>query len=386
MISISRLVGLAAIAILSTSAAFAQVPDRIGMFGHIDGRWMWLGGSGLQIDSGTPPQVSNGPGGQVMLGYKFDPNWDVALAGDIQQLFTEVTRFRGGTLAVDTTHQHVDLEVGYSKDRWRLSAGLRGIHYLQHANYNTPAVAGYDQREMYGIGPKLGAGVRLPLSPGWALLAEADFALVYTSYADTGGGAVIANGNYAQFVPQFDAELGVNWRTHDDLSVTVGPRIATSFNTAIADYGSRQGTLLEYGPFVRIAYNFGGGIRPLATATTAAAGDSPVAAAPDYLVFFDSDERHIPLVAAGAIGQAARDARRGRPVIIQTTGHADEAGDAAYNEALSRRRAQAVRDELVRQGLPRENIAVIRRDECERRVQTAAALGDARTGLVQISF
>jgi hypothetical protein len=67
-----------------------------------------------------------------MLGYKVDSHWDLALAGDIQQLFTEVTRFRGGTLAIDTTDQHVDLEVGYSEDRWRLDGGLRGIHYLRY--------------------------------------------------------------------------------------------------------------------------------------------------------------------------------------------------------------------------------------------------------------
>ena len=354
------------------------------MFGYIDGRWIWLGGNGLQANSGGRQQATNGPGGQLMLGYKFASNWDVSLAGDIQQLFTDVTQFRGGTLAIDTTHQHVDLEVGYSENWWRLSGGLRGIHYLQRANYYGPGFVGYDLREMYGIGPMVGGGALFPISSDWAVIADADVAFVYTSYADTGNGMLMNNGSYSQFVPQFDAEVGVAWHTQGALSVTIGPRIATSFNTAIAVDGSHQGTLLEFGPFIRVSYNFGGRVRM--HASPVAATEAPIAIATTHQVFFGFDDSDISPVASGAIEQAASDARRGRPATIQMTGPGEGVGDPTYNLALSRRRANAVRDELARHGVSLEQIVVVDRRECEPLIATAAGSRDPKSVRVQIAY
>jgi hypothetical protein len=110
--------------------ARAQVPDQQGFFGHIDGRWMWLGGDKITSSAGTAP-ITDGPGGQMLIGYKLDPHWDVALAGDVQGLLGTLTKFQNGTLSVDTNHQHFDLELGYSSGWWRVNAGLRGIHYKQ---------------------------------------------------------------------------------------------------------------------------------------------------------------------------------------------------------------------------------------------------------------
>ena len=66
--------------------------------------------------------VTNGPGGQIMIGYKIDPYWDVALAGDVQGLLSHLTKFQNGTLSVDTNHQHFDLELGYSRGWFTLSS------------------------------------------------------------------------------------------------------------------------------------------------------------------------------------------------------------------------------------------------------------------------
>ena len=43
---------------------------------------------------------------------------------------------------------------------------------------------------------------------------------------------------------------------------------------------------------------------------------------------------------------------------ISVNGHTDDVGTAAYNKALSERRAQAVRDYLVQAGLPPEILSV----------------------------
>ena len=45
-------------------------------------------------------------------------------------------------------------------------------------------------------------------------------------------------------------------------------------------------------------------------------------------------------------------------VRVMVTGHTDTVGSDRYNQALSVRRAQAVKDEMVRQGLTNDSIAI----------------------------
>ena len=54
--------------------------------------WMWLGGDPVVTSQGSSSQSGNGPGGQMMLGYKISTNWDIALAGDVQGLMTQLIR------------------------------------------------------------------------------------------------------------------------------------------------------------------------------------------------------------------------------------------------------------------------------------------------------
>jgi OOP family OmpA-OmpF porin len=48
---------------------------------------------------------------------------------------------------------------------------------------------------------------------------------------------------------------------------------------------------------------------------------------------------------------------------ITATGHTDISGSAAYNLALSERRAAMVAEELIRQGVPARDIVTIGRGE-----------------------
>jgi outer membrane protein OmpA-like peptidoglycan-associated protein len=338
----------------------AQLADNNGFFAHIDGRWMWLGGDRISNTLVTDQRMTSGPGGQLMIGYKVADTWDVSLAGDVQTMITSVTQLQGGMLKTDLNHQHVDLEAGYSQGWWRLNAGVRVVHYLQTAVYNVPAFSGYDQREMYGIGPKAGFGARIGLGPQWAMVGGLNGALVYTSFADTGSGALTGLGAYWQLVPQVGAELGVNWRSPEkpSFSITVGGRFDASFNTAIAADGARRGTLLEFGPFVRAAYNFAGPARVKHPAVATDAGQ-PAKPAANRTVFFDFDRADISPVAAAAIRQAADDARTGRSASLRIASPADGAGDETYNKALALRRSNAVKGELARCGLDSSQIVAI---------------------------
>jgi outer membrane protein OmpA-like peptidoglycan-associated protein len=358
---IGKLVALAGLIARSPRRRPAQVPEQQGFFGNIDGRWMWLGGDRISSSAGTAP-VTDGPGGQMLIGYKLDPHWDVALAGDVQGLLSHLTKFQNGTLSVDTNHQHFDLEVGYSRNWWRLNGGLRGIHYRQGASYNVPGFAGYDQREMYGIGVKVGAGARLPIADRWAVIGGADAALLYTNYGDTGSGVLINNSSYWQLVPQLSAELGINWRSSDSpFSITTGARLATSFNTTITADSSRQGTLIEFGPFVRLAYNFAGPSRSSRLAVKEEREiwtNNPPTGSARYVVHFGHEKSDISLVAGTVIRQAAEDVRRGRPANIAIASTDVENG-SDYSRALARRRAEAIRDALARDGVSPGQVAIV---------------------------
>jgi len=358
---IVKLVALAGLAAAITSPSRAQVPEQLGFFGNIDGRWMWLGGDRVTVNGAAAP-VTDGPGGQIMIGYKLDPSWDVALAGDVQGLLSHLTKLQNGTLSVDTNHQHFDLELGYSRDWWRINGGLRGIHYRENASYFIPPVSGFDQREMYGIGPKIGVGARLPISESWALVGGADAALLYTNFSETGSSVLLSNTSYWQFVPQLSAELGISWRSSDtpSFSFTTGARIATSFNTTITADGSHQGTLIEYGPFIRMAYNFAGPSRSARMAVKEEREiwtNSPPTGSRRYVAHFGFEKSELSLVSGSLVRQAAEDIKHGRPATIAISATDRDAG-SDYSRALSQRRADAIREALMREGVAPAQIDV----------------------------
>jgi outer membrane protein OmpA-like peptidoglycan-associated protein len=383
-----KLLALAAAMGAMAAPAFAQVPDQLGFFGHIDGRWMWLGGDRISSSAGTAP-VTDGPGGQMLIGYKLDPRWDVALAGSVQGLLATLTKFQNGTMSVDTNHQHFDLELGYSTDWWRLNAGLRGIRYKQGATYNIPGFAGYDQREMYGIGVKAGFGARVPIADRWAVIGGADAALLYTNYADTGSGVLINNSSYWGVVPQLGAELGLSWRSADSpFSVTTGARIATSFNTTITADGSRRGTLIEYGPFVRLAYNFAGAGRSARLAVREEREiwtNNPATGSARHVVHFGHEKSDISLVGAAVIRQAAEDVRRGQPANIAIAS-TDIDNGSDYSRSLSQRRAEAIRAALAREGVAPGQVAIVAAGESEPIKPAAGGIAEARNQRAQITF
>lgn len=341
--------------------AWAQVPGQQGFFGSLDGHWMWLGGDPVQTSQGSTSQSGNGPGGQMMLGYKISTNWDIALAGDVQGLMTQLTKMQNGVITIDTTHQHFDLEAGFSDGWWRVNAGLRGIHYTQTIAYNLVNFGGYDTREIYGIGPKIGAGARWGVSDNWSIVGGADAALLFGSFYDYGTGMFSANSGYSGIIPQVDAELGVNWRSSDNplFSMTLGGRVTTSFNTSISGDSTHRGTMVEVGPFVRVAYNFAGPARAMAVTSDSDAPAATPAAPGGYVLFFDFDSDEISAIARSQIRRAADDARWGKTVTLRLTSHAERAGSPDYNGTLRQRRADAVKAELARLGAASDKVTIV---------------------------
>jgi opacity protein-like surface antigen len=77
-----------------------------------------------------------------------------------------------------------------------------------------------------------------------------------------------------------------------------------------------------------------------------------------YLVFFDFDSAALTDRARQIIAEAAANAPRVQATRIEVTGHTDTVGSAAYNQALSIRRAEAVARELEARGIPRSQMVI----------------------------
>ena len=125
------------------------------------------------------------------------------------------------------------------------------------------------------------------------------------------------------------------------------------------------------------------GLRYAFNAAPAVAAAAPVAAARTYLVFFDWNKADLTDRARQIIGEAA--GARGTGVTrIEVNGYTDRSGSDQYNQGLSTRRANAVAAELVRRGVPRNEIATRGFGEANPLVPTADGVREPQNRRVEI--
>jgi outer membrane protein OmpA-like peptidoglycan-associated protein len=123
---------------------------------------------------------------------------------------------------------------------------------------------------------------------------------------------------------------------------------------------------------------------PEPTATLAPAVAAAPVPARTYLVFFDWDKADLTDRARQIIGDAATTARKVQRTTIEVAGHADRSGTPQYNQKLSQRRADVVANELVRQGIAREEIAITAFGETKPLVATADGVREPQNRRVEI--
>jgi outer membrane protein OmpA-like peptidoglycan-associated protein len=198
--------------------------------------------------------------------------------------------------------------------------------------------------------------------------------------------------------------MGVGYDLNDRWTLKGQYRYFGTLDAAVKDDQNRSGLTTTYQAheaFLGFTYHFGGRKKTQVVEDTPAAAPAPapkpaaaqakttaVAQAParlsEYNVYFAFDSSAITAEGAQVIEQAIAAAKAGKPGTINCTGHSDRAGSEAYNLALSKRRAQAVKDRLVAAGIPASQISVVGRGERDLPVPTKDGVKEAKNRVVQI--
>ena len=128
---------------------------------------------------------------------------------------------------------------------------------------------------------------------------------------------------------------------------------------------------------------------PAAQAQMAAPAAQPATGAGEvangrFLVFFDWNSSQLNAAARSVVAEAAADFNKSGQSQIEVVGHTDTSGSATYNQKLSDRRANAVRAELVRLGVPESAVKVSGAGQNDLLVPTADHVREAQNRRVEI--
>lgn len=232
---------------------------------------------------------------------------------------------------------------------------------------------------VFPLVPHIGAGI------GWAHLwnhSSPHNGLTVTGQDDRPALQAIAGVDYA-FTPAI--KLGLDYR----YLYVDNPNFRTQ-----AGGNSQSGAFNDHAILVTMRYEFGGPSKPAqpqpAAFTPAPPPPTPAPAPqanvppPAYTVYFNFDRSDLEPSAKPILERAVSDAHQAQVTRINVTGYTDMAGTAAYNQRLSERRAATVRAELIRLGIPADEIVTIGRGKNDPAVPTADGVREPRNRRVEI--
>ena len=105
-----------------------------------------------------------------------------------------------------------------------------------------------------------------------------------------------------------------------------------------------------------------------------------------YTLYFRTGTAELTAQSKAALGEVRQKIKGFPAAQVTVIGHTDRVGNPDSNDALSLKRAAAVRELLVHAGIPRDAIEVVGRGEREPLVQTADGKAEERNRRVEIKL
>ncbi|SKA39144.1 OmpA family protein [Enhydrobacter aerosaccus] len=273
----------------------------------------------------------------------------------------------GGMIGYDFVGPRVEIEALYRDNKSTITEN--GIPGTLGADFNQTSIMAnvlYDFMAGQTITPYIGAG---------AGIAFTNFSLSGLSSSSTA---------FA-----YQGIIGVGWNINEQLRLNLDGRYFGTTNPNYSFSGNVAGfpaTLSgsypnnNFSVMASLQYKFGS---PAVAAPPPAA---PSVTAPSFMVFFDWDRANLSAQALSTIKQAADVYKTKGNARITATGHTDTSGPESYNMALSLRRANAVKDALVRNGVPATAISVVGKGEQGLLVPTADGVREPQNRRVVIEI
>ncbi|MDG1997449.1 MAG: OmpA family protein [Emcibacteraceae bacterium] len=336
--------------------------------------WVTKNSDGAALD--LTNEFDNGGGFAGRLGYDFGA---VRLETEIGKHYHSAERFAVGN------------DAGLGLTSGNATAGKSNLtHYMINAIFD---LENFNKNSK--IEPFVGIGVGAA-NTKWSNLTVANSTAAYGGGSDTG----IAYQAFAGFrLPVSDnVDFSVKYRwlaTNDaDMSDRLGGAFKSSYD--VHDFG------------VGLTYRFGAKKskpapkpEPVAAPAAPAPKPAPVVEQPKptppppmpepvkinkgpYKVYFGFDSTDITAESAGIISSAASEAKKSSDITIDVSGHADRSGANAYNDALANKRANAVKNALVAQGISASSISVSSFGETQSEVNTEDGVREDRNRRVHI--
>jgi outer membrane protein OmpA-like peptidoglycan-associated protein len=364
----------AAAALATGLAAWMVSADALAQ--PVSGPYVSLGGGGslLQdqrltpLDATTPfdkLRFDGGPAAAGALGYGFGNGFRVEVEGDWRQNNLQGVSGAPGATAHDGREQNYgalanvifDMDVGSSwiYPYFGAGAGWNWTHLEKfNATYAPPGSLAFNSLSGGGTDGRFAFqglfGVSLPIAyvPGLSFTAEYRF-------------------------------VGVAARTS----------FAGLQQTEFAERPVRFGTTTNYSHTGLLGLRYELFPPPVPTPAPAAALETPAAppapaAARIYLVFFDWDRADLTDRARQIVAEAAQASTHVQTTRIDVSGYTDLSGTAQYNQGLSVRRAKSVEAELVRDGVPAQEIDIHGYGETNPLVPTAKGVREPQNRRVEI--
>jgi len=173
----------------------------------------------------------------------------------------------------------------------------------------------------------------------------------------------------------YQAILGVGYNVDPTLRINLDARYFGTTNPYLGGTGYSNNNLSA---MLSLQIKFG------APAAAPPPPPAPAVQATSFMVFFDWDRSNLSQQALNTIKQASDAYKTKGSARITATGHTDTSGPENYNMALSLRRANAVKDALVRNGVPATAISVVGMGEKGLLVPTADGVREPQNRRVEI--